>query len=125
MNRRSKESLCHAKNYTGVGRIKLGLQNCLYLSNLNAKRDWGHVRDYVETMWLMLQQDHPEDFVIATGQQYAVRDFVNAAAAELDMEICWEGHGIEEKGYDGRRRSIVAIDPRYFASPKWRPCGGC
>ncbi len=87
-----------------IARIKLGLQDCLYLGNLDAKRDWGHARDYVEAMWLILQQAEPEDFVIATGQQYSVRDFVNAAAEELGMRIRWEGQGAAEKGYDERGR---------------------
>jgi GDPmannose 4,6-dehydratase len=108
------ETFVTRKITRALARITLGLQNCLYLGNLNAKRDWGHARDYVEAMWLMLQQDQPEDFVIATGQQYSVRDFVNAAARELGMEICWEGQGLEEKGYDGQGRCIVAVDPRYF-----------
>ena len=99
-------------------RIKLGLQDRLYLGNLDARRDWGHARDYVEMQWLMLQQDQPDDFVIATGEQYSVRDFVNAAAAELGMEIRWEGNGIDEKGYwtntSGSDKLIVAVDPRYF-----------
>jgi len=99
-------------------RIKLGLQDRLYLGNLDAKRDWGHARDYVEMQWLMLQQDQPEDFVIATGEQYSVRDFVNAAAEELGMKIRWEGNGIDEKGYwtntSGSDKLIVAVDPRYF-----------
>ncbi len=77
-------------------------------------RDWGHARDYVEMQWLMLQQDEPEDFVIATGHQYSVRDFVTAAADEVGIRIRWEGEGIEEKGYDGRGCCVVAVDPRYF-----------
>jgi GDPmannose 4,6-dehydratase len=100
----------------------LGLQDCLYLGNLDAKRDWGHARDYIEAQWLMLQQHEPEDFVIATGVQYSVRDFVNVAATELGMTIRWEGKGVEEKGYwsvpspDGGKveKLIVAVDARYF-----------
>jgi GDPmannose 4,6-dehydratase len=95
-------------------RIKLGLQECLYLGNLNSRRDWGHARDYVEMQWRMLQQDKPEDYVIATGVQNSVRDFVNAAAAELEMQITWQGAGAEEKGMDASGRTIVAIDPRYY-----------
>jgi len=95
-------------------RIKLGLQETLYLGNLDAKRDWGHAKDYVEMQWLMLQQDKPEDFVIATGVQYSVRDFVNAAAVELGLKIRWEGSGLDEKGYDYDGKCIVAVDPRYF-----------
>ena len=112
--------------------IKLGLQQCLYLGNMNSLRDWGHAKDYVEMQWLMLQQDKPEDFVIATGVQYSVRDFVNAAAKELGMVIEWRGEGVDEKGYllspasgesvargakpvggEGER-CIVSVDPRYF-----------
>ena len=95
-------------------RIKLGLQDCLYLGNLDAKRDWGHAKDYVEMQWLMLQHNEPEDFVIATGVQYSVRDFVNAAARELDLEIRWVGEGIHEKGYDSFGKCIVAVDEGYF-----------
>jgi len=95
-------------------RIKLGLQDCLYLGNLAAKRDWGHAGDYVEMQWLMLQQESPDDFVIATGVQHSVRDFVNAAAGELGIDISWQGSGVDEKGIDGDGRCIVAVDPRYF-----------
>ncbi|MCX8016893.1 MAG: GDP-mannose 4,6-dehydratase [Rhodocyclaceae bacterium] len=108
------ETFVTRKITRALARIKLGLQRCLYLGNLNAKRDWGHARDYVEAMWLMLQQDQPEDFVIATGEQYSVRDFVNAAAKELGMDIRWQGQGIEEKGLDAQGNAIVAVDPRYF-----------
>ena len=111
------ETFVTRKITRALARIKLNLQECLYLGNLDAKRDWGHARDYVEMQWLMLQQDQPEDFVIATGVQYSVRDFVNAAAKELSMEIRWEGTGVDEKGYwkttDGERL-VVAVDPRYF-----------
>jgi GDPmannose 4,6-dehydratase len=94
-------------------RIKLGLQKDLYLGNLNAKRDWGHAKDYVEMQWLMLQQNIPEDFVIATGTQHSVRDFVNIAGKELDMNISWKGKGLKEIGIcDGKE--IIKIDPRYF-----------
>jgi GDPmannose 4,6-dehydratase len=108
------ETFVTRKITIGLSRIKLGLQDCLYLGNLDAKRDWGHARDYIEAQWLMLQQDHPEDFVIATGRQHSVRDFVNAAARELDMKILWSGTGVEEKGYDAKGRCVVAIDPHYF-----------
>jgi len=97
-----------------LARIKLGLQDCLYLGNLDAKRDWGHARDYVEAMWLMLQQDKPDDYVIATGQQKSVRDFVNAAAAELGLEFSWQGAGVEEKALDAGGACRIAIDPRYY-----------
>ena len=95
-------------------RIKLHLQDCLYLGNMDAKRDWGHARDYIEMQWLMLQQDEPDDFVIATGVQHSVRDFVDAAAKELGISIRWEGKGKDEKGYDADGKCIVAVDPRYF-----------
>jgi len=119
------ETFVTRKITRALARIKLGLQNCLFLGNLDAKRDWGHARDYVEMQWLMLQQDQAEDFVIATGVQYSVRDFVDAAAKELGMTICWEGQGVDEKGYvlpspPGRgaggegEKCIVAVDPRYF-----------
>jgi GDPmannose 4,6-dehydratase len=107
------ETFVTRKITRALARIKLGLQDCLYLGNLNAKRDWGHARDYVEMQWLMLQQEQPEDFVIATGVQHSVRDFVNAAAAELDMQIDWQGEDVEETGsFEGK--TIVRVDPRYF-----------
>jgi GDPmannose 4,6-dehydratase len=81
---------------------------------MDAKRDWGHAKEYVEMQWLMLQQAQPEDFVIATGVQYSVRDFVNTAAKELGMSIRWEGQGVDEKGYDEQGKCIVSVDPRYF-----------
>src|SRR5450759_1003865 len=93
------ETFVTRKITRALARIKLGLQDCLYLGNLNSLRDWGHAKDYVEMQWLMLQQDKPEDFVIATGVQYSVRDFVNAAAQELDMEIRWQGQGVDEVGF--------------------------
>jgi GDPmannose 4,6-dehydratase len=108
------ETFVTRKITRALARIKLRLQDCLYLGNLDAKRDWGHARDYVEMQWLMLQQQQPEDFVIATGVQYSVRDFVNAAAKELGMQIRWEGKGADERGLDERGQCIVAIDPRYF-----------
>jgi GDPmannose 4,6-dehydratase len=108
------ETFVTRKITRALARIKLGLQECLYLGNLNAKRDWGHAKDYVEMQWLMLQQDKPEDFVIATGVQYSVRDFINAAARELGMHIRWEGEGVDEKGYDSHGNCVVAVDPRYF-----------
>lgn len=108
------ETFVTRKITRALARIKLGLQDCLYLGNLNAKRDWGHARDYVEMQWLMLQQPQPEDFVIATGEQYSVRDFVNAAAQELDIHITWQGSGTEEIGVDANGKVIVKVDPRYF-----------
>jgi len=111
------ETFVTRKITRALARINLGLQECVYLGNMDAKRDWGHARDYVEMQWLMLQQETPEDFVIASGFQYSVRDFVNAAAKELDMTVRWEGSGVDEKGYwvkgDGEVM-IVAVDPRYF-----------
>lgn len=108
------ETFVTRKITRALARIKLGLQDCLFLGNMDAKRDWGHARDYVEMQWLMLQQDKPEDFVIATGVQYSVRDFVNAAAKELAIAIRWDGNGVNEKGYDAGGNCIVAVDPRYF-----------
>lgn len=108
------ETFVTRKITRALARIKLGLQDCLFLGNLNAKRDWGHARDYVEMQWMMLQQDEAEDFVIATGVQFSVRDFVDAAANELDMKITWQGQGVNEKGFDAQGRCVVAVDPRYF-----------
>jgi len=108
------ETFVTRKITRALARIKLGLQDCLYLGNLNAKRDWGHARDYVQAMWLMLQQDKPEDFVIATGEQHSVREFVEGAAAELGMNIRWQGEGVDEAGSDQEGRMIVRVDPRYF-----------
>ena len=108
------ETFVTRKITRALARIKLGQQNCLYLGNLDARRDWGHAKDYVVMQWLMLQQDEPEDFVIATGKQYSVRDFVDAVAAELDMEINWQGEGAEERGLDASGKCIVEVDPRYF-----------
>jgi len=108
------ETFVTRKITRGLARIKLGLQDRLYLGNLDAKRDWGHARDYVEAMWLILQQPEAEDFVIATGEQYSVRDFVTLAARELGIEIAWQGQGVDEKGYDAAGNCILAVDPRYF-----------
>ena len=114
------ETFVTRKITRALARIKLGLQDCLYLGNLDALRDWGHARDYVEMQWLMLQQEHPEDFVIATGIQYSVRDFVNAAAEELGMRISWKGTGADEVGViasaaeNGEPKIIIRIDSRYF-----------
>ena len=108
------ETFVTRKITRALARIKLGLQDCLYLGNLDAKRDWGHAKDYVKMQWMMLQQDEPDDFVIATGEQYSVRDFVNAAADELGMPVRWEGSGLDEKGYDDTGKCIVSVDPRYF-----------
>jgi GDPmannose 4,6-dehydratase len=108
------ENFVTRKITRALARIKLGLQEHLYLGNLNAQRDWGHAKDYVEMQWLMLQQDDPEDFVIATGVQYSVRDFINVAANELGILIHWKGEGLEENGYDASGKCIVSVDPRYF-----------
>jgi len=108
------ETFVTRKITRALARIKLNLQECLYLGNLDALRDWGHAKDYVEMQWLMLQQDHPEDFVIATGVQYSVRQFVDIAAKELGISIKWKGKGVDEKGYDAAGKCIVQVDPRYF-----------
>ncbi len=108
------ETFVTRKITRALARIKLGLQDCLFLGNLDAKRDWGHAKDYVEMQWLMLQQEHPEDFVIATGVQYSVRDFVDAAARELNLPISWSGSGVNEVGTTVDGKAIVRVDPRYF-----------
>ncbi len=108
------ETFVTRKITRALARIKLGLQDCLFLGNLEAKRDWGHAKDYVEMQWLMLQQEQPEDFVIATGVQYSVREFVNAAAKEIGLSIQWTGQGVDEKGLDANGKCVVAVDPRYF-----------
>lgn len=97
-----------------LARIRLGLQDRLYLGNLDSKRDWGHARDYVEAQWLMLQQSRPEDFVVATGIQHSVRDFVDLAARELGMQLTWKGSGVGEHALDSTGRRVVAVDSRYF-----------
>lgn len=111
---RRGETFVTRKITRALARIKLGLQECLYLGNLDAKRDWGHARDYVVMQWLMLQQNEPEDFVIATGAQYTVREFVDTAARKLGIEITWIGDGIDERGIDRSGKCIVAVDPKYF-----------
>lgn len=108
------ETFVTRKITRALARIKLGLQDCLYLGNMDALRDWGHAQDYVEMQWLMLQQSEAEDYVIATGQQHSVRDFVNIACAELGIEINWQGKAENEKGYDASGKCIVAVDPRYY-----------
>jgi len=108
------ETFVTRKITRALARIKLGAQDCLYLGNLEAKRDWGHAKDYVEAQWLMLQQDKPEDFVIATGVQYSVREFVDAAARELQMKLSWEGAGTGQKARDANGKVVVAVDPHYF-----------
>ena len=121
------ETFVTRKITRAMARISLGLQDCLYLGNMNALRDWGHARDYVEMQWLMLQQETPDDYVIATGKQYSVRDLVNAAAKELGFTLRWEGEGVDEVGIVDAVRSeesgirssasgtvVVRVDPRYF-----------
>jgi GDPmannose 4,6-dehydratase len=111
---RRGETFVTRKITRALARIKVGLQDKLYLGNLDAKRDWGHARDYVEMMWLMLQQEKPQDYVIATGHQYSVREFVERAAERLDIRLTWKGAGVDEEGMDAEGRTIVAVDPRYF-----------
>ena len=108
------ETFVTRKITRALARIKLGLQDCLWLGNLDALRDWGHARDYVEMQWLMLQQESPEDYVIATGEQHSVREFVDLAAAELGLRLTWAGSGVDEIGADQHGRVIVRVDPRYF-----------
>ncbi|WP_136805321.1 GDP-mannose 4,6-dehydratase [Desulfosediminicola flagellatus] len=120
------ETFVTRKITRAISRILLGLQDCLYLGNMDAKRDWGHAKDYIEMQWLMLQQETPDDFVIATGQQQSVRDFVNIAARELGIHLRWEGEGLEEIGIvesvdktdDSIKvqpgQTVVRVDPRYF-----------
>lgn len=109
------ETFVSRKITRGLARIREGLDDCLYLGNLDARRDWGHARDYVKAQWLMLQQEVAEDFVIATGRQHSVRDFVNAAALRLGFDLQWQGNGLEEHAIDAvSGRVLVRIDPRYF-----------
>jgi len=109
------ETFVTRKITRGLSRIKLGMQDCLYLGNLDARRDWGHARDYVEMQWLMLQQDSPEDFVIATGRQYSVRDFVNSVAERLQIKLSWEGEGLNERAVDTESGEVVVrVDEEYF-----------
>jgi len=109
------ETFVTRKITRALARIQLGTQDHLYLGNLDAKRDWGHARDYVEMQWRMLQQDQPEDFVIATGEQHSVRDFVDLAAKEIGIQIRWDGAGVDQRGYEAvTGRCIVSVDPRYF-----------
>ncbi len=109
------ETFVTRKITRALARIHLGLQDKLYLGNIDSLRDWGHARDFIEAMWLMLQQEEADDYVIATGEQHSVREFVELAASELDMNIEWQGSGLDEVGVDNNSgREIVAIDPRYF-----------
>ena len=110
---RRGETFVTRKITRGLANISLGLEDCLYMGNIDALRDWGHAKDYVRMQWMMLQQDTAEDFVIATGVQYSVRQFIEWTAAELGMQIRWEGEGVDEVGYaDGK--AVIRIDPRYF-----------
>ncbi len=108
------ENFVTRKITRGLCRIKLGLQDCLYLGNLDARRDWGHARDYIEAQWLMMQRERPGDYVIATGIQHSVRDFVVAVARELDMQLDWRSSGLDERAIDSTGRCVVAVDQRYF-----------
>src|SRR5476651_281052 len=108
------ETFVTRKITRGLARIKVGLQGCVFLGNLDAKRDWGHARDYIEMQWLMLQQDKPQDYVIATGQQYSVREFVQRCATLLELDLTWSGSGVDEKAVDKAGNVVVAVDPRYF-----------
>ena len=112
---RRGETFVTRKITQGLSRISVGLQKVLYLGNLNAKRDWGHAKDYVEAMWLMLQQDEPDDYVIATGQQYSVKDFVNEAAPYFGFKLEWMGEGEDEVALDwNTKKTVIAVNPRYF-----------
>ena len=112
---RRGETFVTRKITRGLSRISVGEQECLYLGNLNAKRDWGHAKDYVEAMWLMLQQDEPDDYVIATGEQYSVKDFVDKASPFFGFNIEWMGEGELEFGYDwNTKRKVIAVDKKYF-----------
>jgi GDPmannose 4,6-dehydratase len=112
---RRGETFVTRKIAQALSKISVGLQDCLYLGNLNAKRDWGHAKDFVEAMWLMLQQDEPDDFVIATGEQYSVRDFIDEAAPYFGMKIVWMGEGLDEIGYDlNTKKTVIQVNPKYF-----------
>ena len=112
---RRGETFVTRKITRGLSRISVGEQDVLSLGNLDARRDWGHAKDFVEAMWLMLQQDKPDDYVIATGEQYSVRDFVDAAAPYFGMNIEWMGEGLNEVGYDwNTKRTVIKVDPKYF-----------
>ena len=109
------ETFITRKVTRGLARIKLGIESVIYLGNLDARRDWGHAKDYVEAQWLILQHDEPEDFVIATGEQHSVREFIEIAGKEIGIKIKWKGKGVDEVGYDqSTKKVIIRIDPRYF-----------
>jgi GDPmannose 4,6-dehydratase len=112
---RRGETFVTRKITRGLSRISVGLEKLLRLGNLNAKRDWGHARDYVEAMWLMLQQDEPDDYVIATGEQYSVKDFVNEAAPYFGFKLDWMGEGMDETAFDwNTKKPVIIVDPEYF-----------
>jgi GDPmannose 4,6-dehydratase len=112
---RRGETFVTRKITQALSKISVGLQDCLYLGNLNARRDWGHAKDFVEAMWMMLQQDEPDDYVVATGVQYSVKDFVEEAAPYFGMKIVWMGEGLDEIGYDlNTKKEIIRVDPKYF-----------
>jgi GDPmannose 4,6-dehydratase len=112
---RRGETFVTRKITQALSKISVGLQDCLYLGNLDAKRDWGHAKDFVEAMWLMLQQDEPDDYVIATGTQYSVKDFVEEAAPYFGMKIAWEGEGLNEIGIDKlTKKVVIRVDSKYF-----------
>jgi GDPmannose 4,6-dehydratase len=112
---RRGETFVTRKITRGIARIRHGLEDCLFMGNLDAKRDWGHAKDYVRMQWMMLQQDHPDDYVIATGKQYSVRAFVEMACKEAGIRVRWRGHGVDEQGIDeATGKAIVRVDPRYF-----------
>lgn len=119
------ETFVTRKITRAMTRIKLGLQECLYLGNLNARRDWGHARDYVTMQWLMLQQDEPDDYVIASGVQHSVEEFVDVAARELGIQLEWTGEGEERKAFDQQGRCRVAVDPRYYRPAEVDSLLGC
>ncbi len=108
------ETFVTRKITRALTRIKLGIQKCIYLGNLDALRDWGHARDYVEMQWRMLQQSEPEDFVIATGEQHSVREFIEVAARQLEMKLFWKGKGLDEVGVDSHGNTVVVVDAEYF-----------
>jgi GDPmannose 4,6-dehydratase len=111
---RRGETFVTRKITRGLANIAQGLEQCLFMGNMDALRDWGHAKDYVRMQWMMLQQDQPEDFVIASGVQYSVREFVDRAAKELGMKLNWSGKGVNEKGYDEQGSCVVEVDSRYF-----------
>jgi GDPmannose 4,6-dehydratase len=108
------ETFVTRKITRGLARVKHGIQDKLYMGNLNSLRDWGHAKDYVRMMWLMLQEEKPDDYVIATGEQHSVRDFITRVGVELDFPIHWEGEGVDEKGYDKSGKVIIEVDPKYY-----------